>query len=100
MTFTAFGTKVNIPNCIVCGNWLGKHNCEDKDVINSEGAFIVKINCGHFFHGNCCRNKDGGFLSKCAICNEVFKETERINLHHSNWWTVDSFWANNFKIIN
>jgi len=99
MTFTAFGARVNIPNCIVCGNWLGKHNCEDKDVITSKGAFIMKTSCGHFFHGNCCEKK-GEFLSKCIICNEPFKETERINLHHSNWWTVDSFWANNFKIIN
>ena len=59
MTSTFLGKKVDIPNCAECGNWLGKHNCKDDEVIYSRGAQIMKIGCNHFYHGNCCKaNKD------------------------------------------
>jgi len=89
MSFTAFGTKVSIPNCKVCGKWLGKSNCKDEDINTSGGAFIIKTSCNNFYHGNCYKKNDKTKL----LC-----ESERINLHHSNWWIVESFWSKNFGV--
>ena len=92
---TFLGNKVIIPDCSVCNKWLGTPNCKAEEVINSDGAFIIKTKCCHFYHGNCCK-KSG--KHECIVCNEPFKEVERINLHHTNWWVVEAFWSNNFGI--
>ena len=92
---TLFGNDVKIPNCPVCKKWIGKPNCKDDEMIGSTGAFIIKTKCTHFYHGNCCK-KNGKVLHECIVCSKSFKEIERINLHHTDWWVVEAFWKNNF----
>jgi hypothetical protein len=30
---TFLGTNIKISNCSICNSWIGKHNCENEDII-------------------------------------------------------------------
>ncbi len=90
---TFLGNNVNILNCSICNNWIGKHNCKNENIIFSEGATIIKTKCNHFYHKNCYKTIDN-----CNLCQEQLVIDSQINLHHSNWWIVDSFWNTNFGV--
>ena len=68
---TFFGNKVTIPNCPACSKWIGTHNCKDEEVISSDGATIIKTECAHYYHGNCCKKK-GEVLGECIVCCQPF----------------------------
>ena len=70
---TAWGMKVDIPNCTVCDKWLGK---------GFNGNVIQKGSCGHFYHQNCAKNE----------CAKKWKVEDSVDLRATEWWNVEKFW--------
>ena len=74
--------------CYICCDTLTL-NSQEKDEV------VIKTKCNHFYHRNCYKTID-----KCSICDEQLDIVDEINLHHSEWWIVESFWEKNFGINN